>query len=127
MAKYIYDENGNRYRVEKDDGSGEGVGFLILLGLALLIVFAPGMVVTSLFSNYINTSLWAWIWSVVFSIGVFFLVYWSYWASKKFGNLWKWTIWTYVILSGLSIWLLFASEAENIIRICKLLKLESLE
>ena len=127
MAKYIYDEDGNRYRVEKDnDDSGEGGFFLILIVLLLVIAFAPGMVVSSLFASYIDTSLWAWIWSVLFSAGIFFLVYWAYNANLQSGNPWKWTIWTYVVISGLSIWLLFASQVDNIVRICKLLKLENI-
>jgi hypothetical protein len=127
MTKYLYDEDGNRYRKENDDSdSGEGGFFLILIALLLIIAFAPGMVVSSLFANNIDTSLWAWIWTVLFSVGVFFLIYWAYWASIKLGNPWTWTLWTYAVFSGLSIWLLFASEAGNIIKICKLLKLESI-
>ena len=99
MAQYIYDESGNRYRREKDDGPGGGA-VLLLLALAVLIAFAPGMVISSLFASFIDTSLWAWIWSVVFSVGFFFLIYWFYWASINNGNPWKWTIWTYLDIIG---------------------------
>jgi len=126
MTKYIYDKDGNRYRIEKDNDSSEGAFILILLGLALLIAFAPGIVVSSLLASYIETSLWAWIWSILFSVGVFFLLYWIYKTNLPSRNTWKWTIWTYVILSGLSIWLLFASQADSIVRICKLLTFESI-
>jgi hypothetical protein len=78
---------------------------------------------TSLFAGSIETSGWAWGWSVFFSAVIFFLLWllyanWEYTAHKKYKT---WTIVTYVILSGLSIWLLFASEADNIVKICKLL------
>ena len=125
MSKYLYDENGRRYKREDDDSDNGGF-YLFVLVLALFVAFAPGMVVTSLFASSINSSLWAWIWSVVFGVGTFFLVFWLYNSNLQSGNPWKWTIWTYVVLSGLSIWLLFASQADNIVRICKLLKLESI-
>ncbi|NDW11234.1 hypothetical protein [Dysgonomonas sp. 520] len=124
MGKYLYDDEGNRYRAEKDDDSTEGALYLFLLGVALLIAFAPGMVLTSLFASFISTSLWAWVWSVLFSIVLFFLIYWLYNANIGRGNPWIWTVVTYIILSGLSIWLLIESEGENIVKVCQLLKFE---
>ena len=118
---YIYDDSGKRYRVERDDDNSEGGAILVGLLLALAVALAPGMVVTSLFAGFIGSTLWAWIWSVVFSAGIFFLVYWLYAAGIQFERTWAWTIGTYVVLSGLSIWLLIASEAKNIVRIVELL------
>ena len=89
----------------------------------LYLLFSPGMVITSIFTSYINTTLLAWIWSVVLSIGIFFLVYWLYKANIKSGNPWIWTGCTYVVLSGLSMWLLFASESDNIVKMLDLISL----
>jgi len=118
-----------RYGGGGDDGEGCLESFGKFLGGAaivvfiILVVFAPGMVITSLFSNYINTSLWAWIWSVVFSIVIIFLVALPFIVYVKSENIAIiGTLCTYAVLSGLSIWLLFASEASNIVKTCNLLK-----
>ena len=120
MSKYLYDEKGNRY-VKENDSNEEMIGMLIVFGLALIIAFAPGMVLTSLIAMAIDTTLWAWIWSILFSAGIFFLVYWGYMYNTQLNYPWRWIIVTYLILSGLSVWVLFASEADCIVRICNLL------
>ena len=112
-------------------GDGDGCYYNLTMLLAIIfcfflvvfllnILFSPGIAITSLFVNYINSSFWAWIWSVVFSVGVFFLIYWLYSKYTKLKKPWIWAICTYVVLSGLSFWLLIASGTDNIVRIHEL-------
>lgn len=98
------------------------IGIAILL-FVLYLVFSPGMVITSLFTNWLNNSWIAWILSILFSAGIFALIF---FLLKKSGNIEddKLLIYTaviYVVISGLSVWLLWASNADMITRINQLL------
>ena len=125
--KIIVDEKGTRYQQMEEEKDYGDILALLVLGAVIAFIFSPGMVITSLFAGVIESSFWAWVWSILFSVGIFCGIFFSYRANKKIYDNeteWIWSLGTYAVIAGLSFWLLCASEGENIVRICKLLKLE---
>lgn len=112
------------------------VGILVATALIILVAFAPGMVITSLFANSLKSSLGAWILSVIFSLGILLLIYFLFNKFSevdkinkikigkigKFSKLQIYSVVIYFVISLLSIWLIFDSNADKIVQICKLLK-----
>ena len=123
MGKYIYDnETGKRYEIHDDKDKNDDGGFAFaLLALLLLVAFAPGMIITSLFAFALQNSLWAWFWSILFSALVFFVIWYFYTKVLLYAKYWRWTIITYIIISAFCIWILKASNVEQIQQIVKLL------
>jgi hypothetical protein len=124
MAQYYYDENGKEHKLltekeKKDEEASKAVAFFITIALFILVLIAPGIAVTSLFAGSIESTLWVWIWSLVFSGIIFGLLYWLY---SKTSHQIRFTVATYLVLSGLSIWFLFSSAPDsNIVKTGKLL------
>jgi hypothetical protein len=125
MTKYIYDSNtGKHYQVtgkKKDNNNGAGGGIFWGIVILFLIAIAPGMVIASLVAANIESTGGAWGLSITFSVVILVLLRLLYSKYLKCERYWVWTLVTYAILSGLSIWLLSASEAENIVKLCKLM------
>ena len=123
MGKYIYDnETGKRYEIHDDNEKKDDGGFAFaLLVLLLVVAFAPGMLITSLFVFALQSTLWAWFWSVFFSVLVFFAIWYFYTKVLLYVKYWRWTIITYIIISAFCIWILKASSIEQIQQIVKLL------
>jgi magnesium-transporting ATPase (P-type) len=124
MGKYIYDnETGKRYEIHDDNDkkSSGGEVFLFLIILVLVVAFAPGILITSIFSNLIENTSWAWFWCISFSSAIFFVVWYVYSKVLNYSNYWKWTIVSYILLSGISILILKTSNSDQIKYLFKLL------
>ena len=111
----------------------------IIVFITIIVAFAPGMVATSLLLNSIETSKWAWIWSVINSTFIFGVIYFLFYKFSKIDKTIKIRIWkigrfskvliysvvVYVVISGFSIWFLRTSNADSIVKICELLSFSS--